>query len=314
MHLRLFMRALSGAAILFAAGLGVPAAESAGQSRQAGQAGATGADGALARHKYRKSIMWETVRVPGSVMEKFRAIKEAGFEGVELSSHMNRQEVLDAVRDTGLSVTGVVCSTHWRKPLSHPEAAVRREAVEGVLVAIEDARVYGTDAVLLVPGRVDATVSYDECWERSVEGIRELIPVAEKSGIFICIENVWNGFLLSPLEARRYVDQFGSGCVKFYFDTGNVMTHGWPEQWLRILGGRTGRAHIKDYSVKIADTQGRRAGTSAPLGGGDVDWPRVMQALREHYKNDWLTVEHGRSTTVGELRELRERFEKVAGE
>jgi len=268
-----------------------------------------------AGNNYKKSIMWETVRLPGSVLDKFKAIKVAGFEGVELSSHMNRQEVLDAAKATGLVITGLVCSTHWRKPLSHPEAAVRREAIEGVLVALEDAKVYGTDAMLLVPGQVNANVSYNECWKRSVEGIRELLPVAEKSNIKICVENVWNYFLLSPLEARRYVDQFDSACVKFYFDTGNVMIHGWPEQWIRELGGRIWRVHIKEFSRKAADEKGRRAGFEAPLGEGDVDWPRVLEALREcgYHKHVWLTTEQGRSRTAAELGDLRGRLEKLLG-
>ena len=127
---------------------------------------------------FKKSIMWGTVGMEGSVLDKCKAIKEAGFEGIEPSSHMDRQEVIDAAKATGLAITDVCCSKHWSKPLSHPDAAVRQEGIDGAIVALEDATAYGTDAILLVPGAVNDTVTYDECWNRSVEGIQKLLPVA----------------------------------------------------------------------------------------------------------------------------------------
>ena len=263
---------------------------------------------------FKKSIMWGTLKMQGSVLDKCRAVKEAGFGGIEPNSHMNRREVLDAAKAAGLAISGVVCFMHWSKPLSHPDAAVRQEGIDGAIVALEDAKAYGTDAVLLVPGKVDATVSYDECWERSTAGIRKLLPIAEKLGVAICVENVWNNFLLSPLEACRYVDQFDSPWVRFYFDTGNVLVYGWPEQWIRILGDRIGRVHIKEFSRQIADKQGRRAGFTAPLGEGDVDWAAVMGALRNHYKNAWLTTEQGSVKTAVELGDLGARFDRILGQ
>ena len=129
---------------------------------------------------FKKSIMWGTVGVEGSVLDKCKAIKEAGFEGIEPNSHMDRQEVINATKETGLAITDVCCSTHWRKPLSHPDAAERQEGIEGVIVALEDANAYGTDAILLVPGSVNENVTYDECWHRSVECIKKILPVAEQ--------------------------------------------------------------------------------------------------------------------------------------
>ena len=262
---------------------------------------------------FKKSIMWGTVGLAGSILDKCEAIKAAGFQGIEPNSHENRKEVIDAAKATGLTITDVCCSTHWGKPLSHPDAAVRQEGVEGAIVALEDAAAYGADAILLVPGVVNDTVAYDECWERSAEGIRKLLPVAEKLKVKICVENVWNNFLLSPLEACRYVDQFNSPFVKFYFDCGNILVYGWPEQWINILGDRIGRIHIKEFSKKIADKQGRGAGFGVPLTEGDVNWAKVMEALRKNYKNEWLATEQGNSKTLEELKDLSERFDKILG-
>jgi len=260
---------------------------------------------------FKKSIMWGTVGIQGSVLDKCKAVKEAGFEGIEPNSHMNRQEVIDAAKATGLAITDVCCSTHWNKPLSHPDAATRQEGIDGVIVALEDAAAYTTDAILLVPGVVSDIVTYDECWNRSVEGIRKLLPVAERLKVTICIENVWNNFLLSPMEALYYVSQFNSPYVKFYLDCGNILVYGWPEQWIKILGDRLGRVHIKEFSKQIAESQGRRTGFNAPLTEGDVDWAKVMDALRKSYANTWLTTEQGSNRTPEELKDLSVRFDRI---
>ena len=260
---------------------------------------------------FKKSIMWGSVGLEGSVLDKCKAVKEAGFQGIEPNGNMNRKEVIDAAKATGLAITDVCCSTHWSKPLSHPDAAIRQEGIDGMIVALEDANAYGTDAVLLVPGVVNENVTYDECWHRSAEGIKKLLPTAEKLKVMICVENVWNNFFLSPLEACRYVDQFNSPYVKFYFDCGNILIYGWPEQWINILGDRIGRIHIKEFSKQKADKEGRGAGFRAQLTEGDVNWEKVMAALRTNYKNVWLTTEQGSSKTLEDLKDLNKRFEKI---
>lgn len=295
---------LKSAAVLSAASLPLGSRELFAQAASAPAS-------ARAKRNFKKSIMWGTVKIEGSVLEKCAAIKAAGYEGVEPDSHMNRREVIDAAKASGLVISSVCCYTHWRKPLSHPDAAVRREAIEGVMVALEDAAAYGTDAMLLVPGVVKADVSYDECWTRSVEGIRQLLPLAEKLKVQICVENVWNNFLLSPLEACRYVDQFDSPWVKFYFDVGNILNYGWPEQWIRILGDRIARVHFKEFSKKTADAQGAREGFKALLGEGDINWPEVMSALHNSYKNEWIATEQGRSKTLADLKDLSARFDGI---
>ena len=119
--------------------------------------------------------------------------------------------------------------------LSDPDPKIRELGVEALKVTLEDASVYGADTILLVPGKVTDTVTYDQCWNRCIEEIKKVIPLAEKLKVKIALENVWNNFLISPMEAASYVDQFKSPYVGFYFDCGNIMVYGWPEQWIKIL-------------------------------------------------------------------------------
>ena len=259
----------------------------------------------------RKSIMWGTVGLQGSVLDKCKAIKEAGFDGVEPNSHADRKEMIDALTATGLKASSVCNSKHWDTTMSHPEAAVRRDGIKNMIIAMEDAQAYGTDAVLLVPGRVNEETSYEECWNRSTECIKELVPIAEKMQIKICIENVWNNFLLSPIEMRMYIEQFNSKFVGSYFDCGNILVYGWPEQWIKTLGERVVRIHIKEFSKQIADKQGRSAGFGVKLTEGDVRWKEVMQEIKDNYKGGWLTTEQGSSKTLDDLKDLSARFDKI---
>ena len=259
----------------------------------------------------KKSIMWGSVGMEGTILEKCKAIKTAGFEGVEPNSHMDRNEMLEAMQATGLVASSVCNSKHWNLLLSHPDKEIRQQGIEAMIVAMEDAKAYGTDAVLLVPGRVDENVTYDECWERATACIRELAPAAQELQVMICLENVWNNFILSPIEARTFVDQFNSPYVRFYFDCGNILVYGWPEQWIKILGDRIGRIHIKEYSKQIGDKQGRNAGFNVQLTEGDVRWKEVMQQIRNSYQGVWLTTEQGNSKTLEELQDLNSRLDKI---
>jgi hexulose-6-phosphate isomerase len=261
--------------------------------------------------KIGKGIMWGSIGYGTSIMEKFQAAKAAGFEGVEPNSHLDRNEVLRAAEATGLKIPSVCGSQHWKAPLSHADPKVREQGLEALRVTIEDAKAYGADTILLVPGRVDANVSYDDCWKRTTEEIMKAVPLAESYNIRIAIENVWNNFLLSPLEAAYYIDQFNSQAVGFYFDCGNVLVYGWPEQWIRILGKRIAKVHIKEYSKKIADTQGKSAGFKVKLLDGDVNWPEVIKALGEIGYNSWATVEMPGGNTPEGLKDLCDRLGKI---
>ena len=259
----------------------------------------------------RKSIMWGTVGIQGSILEKCKAIKAAGFDGIEPNSHDNRKEILDAMAATGLVASSVCNSKHWQTTMSHPEASVRMEGIKNMITAMEDAKAYGTDAVLLVPGRVDDNTSYEDCWNRSTECIRELVPVAESMQIKIGIENVWNNFILSPIEMRMYIEQFNSRFVGSYFDCGNILVYGWPEYWIKTLAHRIVRIHIKEFSKQIADKQGRSAGFNVKLTEGDVRWKEVMREIKQNYKGGWLTTEQGNSRTLDDLKDLSARLDTV---
>jgi hexulose-6-phosphate isomerase len=258
-----------------------------------------------------KSIMWGTVGLQGSVADLCKAIKAAGFDGIEPNSHLDRNEVLDAMKTNGLKASSVCNAKHWELLMSHPDVEVRRKGMEAMIVAMEDAKAYGADAVLLVPGRVDEKTSYEDCWKRSTECIRELTPIAEEMRIKICIENVWNNFLLSPVEMRMYLEQFDSAFVRMYFDCGNILVYGWPEHWITALGSLIGRIHIKEFSRQKADKEGRWAGFNVNLTEGDVRWKEVMSAIRSHYTGGWLTTEQGSSKTAKELEELSGRLDKI---
>lgn len=259
----------------------------------------------------RKGIMWGSNRVGTTILEKFQSAKAAGFDGIEPMSHLDRDEVLKAMKATGLPVPSVCGAMHWKYLLSDPDPAVRASGVEALKLSLEDAKAFGADTVLLVPGRVSETVSYDECWNRSTEEIKKAIPLAEKLNVKIAIENVWNNFLLSPLEAADYIDQFNTPIVGFYFDCGNILAYGWPEQWIRILGKRIAKVHIKEYSKKIADTQGKSAGFKAKLREGDVNWPEVMKALDEIGYSEWATIEQPGGDTPEGLKDLCDRLKLI---
>ena len=262
-----------------------------------------------AAYTFKKSIMWGGVGVEGSILEKCKAVKEAGFVGIQTYSNMDVQEVLDATKATGLAVADVC--TRNKQTLAHPDATVRKDEIENVTHCLECAAAWGTDAILLVPGRVDENYPYDDCWNYSTESIKKLVPVAKKLKVMICVENVWNNFLLSPVEACHYLDQFKSPWVKFYFDIGNYCHIGWPEQWIKILGSdRIGRIHIKEYSKKIADGKPRE-GFNVKLADGDVNWTKVNAELRNCYKHSWLTTEMQTCKTLDELKDLNSRFDKI---
>jgi L-ribulose-5-phosphate 3-epimerase len=265
----------------------------------------------MAQRNNKKGIMWGNIGVGNTIAEKFKAAKEAGFDGVEVYSHLDRNEVLKARETTGLAIPSVCGSLHGKFPLSHPDPSVRAEGLEALKTTIEDAAAYGAETILLVPGRVSQEVSYDDCWHRSVAEIKKVIPLAEKHKVEIAIENVWNNFLLSPMEAAQYVDLFKSRYVTFYFDCGNILFLGWPEQWIRILGKRITKVHFKEYSLKLADTQGKRAGFNVKLMEGDVNWPAVMKALDETGYNGWTTLEQPGGNSPEGLKDLRERHERI---
>jgi hexulose-6-phosphate isomerase len=259
----------------------------------------------------KKAIMWGTVGIKGSVLEKMQAIKAAGFQGTEMMSHMNQDEVLRARDETGLIIPSVCGAHHWGKTLSDPNPKLREEGLEALKQTLRDAKRYGATSVLLVPAVVNQEVSYNDAYTRSQAEIRKAIPLAEELGVKIAIENVWNQFLLSPLEAARYVDEFNSPAVGWHFDVGNVITYGWPEQWIRILGKRIQKLHIKEYSRKRRDNEGLWKGFDVPFLEGDNNWPHIMKALDEIGYDGWGIAEQGGGSSPEGLKDLSDRMTKI---
>jgi L-ribulose-5-phosphate 3-epimerase len=263
------------------------------------------------KRSLKKGIMWSTVGLRGTMLEKMQAIKAAGFDGVEMNSHMKVEDVLHARNESGLLIPSVCCAHHWQKPLSHPDPRVREESLESLKQALRDAKAYGASSVLFVCAVVNKEVSYAEAYKRAQEGIHKAIPLAEELDVKIACENVWNHFLLSPLEAARFVDEFKSPAVGWHFDVGNVLASGWPEQWIRVLGKRIQKLHIKEYSRKKQETEGPRKGFDVDYLEGDNDWPAVMRALDEIGYNGWGTAEQRGADSAEGLKKLSEGMDKI---
>jgi L-ribulose-5-phosphate 3-epimerase len=253
----------------------------------------------------RKAMMYATISFPGSVLEKFKAIKAAGFEGVEPMSHMKQDEVVNALEETGLKAASVCCATHWAKPLSHPDENLRRESREGVQRALQDAKRYGATSVLLVPGVVNKEVSYDDCFKRSVAEIRQLLPVAKETGVKIAIENVWNQFITKPEQAISFLDAIDSPLVGWHFDIGNVLRYGAPEDWIPALDKRILKLHIKEYA--------KLKGFGVKLLEGDNKWPEIMKALDKVGYDGWGISEQpgDQSKDAAALKDLSERMDRA---
>lgn len=281
----------------------------------AAQPAAAAVPAAAPRRPYKKAIMYGMLTEGKGVMERFKILKDAGFDGVEMDgpSKIDPDEILSARDATGIAVHGIVDSVHWSSTLTHPAPEIREKGLEGLQAAIRDCHRFGGSSVLLVPGVVNKDVAYDEAWTRSQEQIRKALPLAEELKIIIAVENVWNNFLLSPMEAARYVDEFKSPYVGWHFDVGNVINFGWPEQWVRILGKRVFKLHIKEFSRQKRDKEGLWKGFDVDLLDGDCGWPAVMAALDEVgylARSGWATAEV-RGGDSARMSEIAQKMDKI---
>jgi hexulose-6-phosphate isomerase len=261
---------------------------------------------------YKRGIMWGTVGVKGSVLEKMKAVREAGFDGVEMSSHMDADEVLRARDATGLEIPSVCGAHHWKQPLSDPDPKVREQGLEALKQTLRDAKRYGAGSILLVPGKVTKDTTYEQCWTRSIAEIRKAIPLAEELGVVISIENVWNDFITREDEALRYLEEIRSPWVKWHFDAGNIIRYGDPIRWIRTLGARISRVHVKEYSLDRAMRLGSPwEGFNVALLEGANNWKGIMAALRDVGYSGYLITEQSGGDTPEGLRDLRERLDKI---
>jgi hexulose-6-phosphate isomerase len=221
-----------------------------------------------------------------SARDRLQLAKDAGLHGVEIpqfETQKETEEVAALAADVGIEIHSVMGGTHWQFPLSSTDEHVRLKGVEGIRNALEVAKWSGAGVVLVVPGVVTPDASYEAVYDLSRKSLRELLPTAERLGVVMAMENVWNKFLLSPMEMRDFIDGFDHELVKAYFDVGNILIYGYPHHWVETLGKRLVKVHIKDFSV------GQRQ--FVPVLSGDVDFPRFVNALKGIGYNDYLTAE-----------------------
>ena len=264
-----------------------------------------------------KGRLWKTlkfgmVQVPGTLTEKFKSVKAAGFDGIEMNAPgMNVDETIQAIAESGLPVDGTVNSTHWEIRHTHSDRAVRAKALESLQTAIRDTHAVGGHSVLLVVGK-GADGPETEIWKRSIENISLAVPLAAQLGVQIVIENVWNQFLYdhdgdhtqTAAKFVAYVDELNSPWVGMQFDIGNHWKYGSMGDWIRQLGKRVMKLDIKGYS--------RANDEWARISEGDIDYADVRKALREINFYGWVAAEVG-GGDAAELKHIAEEMDMVFG-
>jgi hexulose-6-phosphate isomerase len=256
--------------------------------------------------KLKKAVKYGMIQLKGTHAERLALAKKCGFLGVEIDSPGTDKldELVKASKDTGVAVHGVIDSVHWKDTLSSPDEKVRARGLAAFLGAIADAKTVGATTVLLVPGVVNKEVTYEQCWERSQAEVRKAIPAAEKAGVKIAIEVVWNNFITKPEQLIEYVDSFKTDAVGAYFDCSNMIKYGVPPaEWIRKLGKRMLKFDFKGYS---------KTKQWVAIGEGDEDWPEILKALAEIGYDGWATAEVGGG---GEehLKKVSAQMDKVLG-
>ena len=242
------------------------------------------------------------IKSKGSLTEKFAMAKEAGFEGVELNvPGINVEEAKAAAETSGLIIDGTVGGYHWRERHTDPNPEVRATALEKLKTGLAQTAAVGADTMLLVPGH-GKDGSDAEVYERAMAAIQEALPEAEKQGVSILIENVWNDFLYdheggsdqTAEKLAKFIDAFDSPWVGVQYDIGNHWKYGDPAAWIRTLGHRIKKLDIKGFS--------RQSDKFTKITEGDIDWPSVEKALRDIKFTGWLAAEVG----GGDLERLKE--------
>ncbi len=262
----------------------------------------------------RKSVLMSMLPKQRTHAERLAIARAAGFDAIEIGTipvEAEASEIKEAAARAGVTIHSVMNADHWRYPLSSADPEVVTRSVAGMETSLRNAKLWGADAVLLVPAVVDAGTGYKDAWTRSQKVIRErLLPMARDLQIVIAVEEVWNKFLLSPLEMARYVDEFESPWVRAYFDVGNIVFYGFPQDWIRTLGSRIVKVHLKDFALE----RGKGQFFWRNIGEGDIDWPEVRRALAEIKYSGYVTTEVAGGDEAY-LRDLAARVDRfIAGE
>ncbi|MBN1435904.1 MAG: sugar phosphate isomerase/epimerase [Sedimentisphaerales bacterium] len=230
--------------------------------------------------------------------------KDLGFDAIELcvattglltdkTTQTQCEDIRAAADKIGIEISSVASGESWNSSPTANDPAVRKNIIQFTQQAIRLTKWLGTDAYLFVPGAVEVfflpdaeIIPYETCYQRAHQAVTQILPVAEENQVALSIENVWNKFLLSPLEMRDFIDEFNSPYIGSYFDVGNVLLTGYPQDWIRILGPRVKRVHIKDFDKNIGTIEG-----FGELLQGSVDFDAVKQALADINYNGYVTAE-----------------------
>jgi L-ribulose-5-phosphate 3-epimerase len=257
----------------------------------------------------KKGLVFDMLPEKLSYGDRFKLARDVGFEVAQVPTEPDAgkaEEVKKVAESAGIRIDSVMNMDHWKYPLSSSDRAAVDKSLGGMRTSLHNAKLWGADVVLLVPAVVDAKTSYHDAWARSQKEIRSLIPLAEELKVVIGIEEVWNKFLLSPLEMAKYIDEFQSPWIKAWFDVGNVVLYGYPQDWIHTLGKRIVKVHLKDFKRK------EDGYAWVNLGDGDVDWGAVRQAFAAvGYSGSVITELEGGDESY--LRDVSGRVDRLLG-
>src|SRR5436305_5302719 len=257
----------------------------------------------------KEGVWFEMLPAKLSTADRFKLARDVGFEVAQVPTEPDErkaEEIKEAAEAANIRTDSVMNMDHWKYPLSSSDRAVVEKSLAGMRTSLHNAKLWRADVVLLVPAVVDAKTSYRDAWARSQKEIRTLIPLAEELKVVIGIEEVWNRFLLSPLEMAKYIDEFQSPWIKAWFDVGNVVLYGNPQDWIHTLGRRIVKVHLKDFKRK------EDGYAWVNLGDGDVDWGAVRQAFADvGYSGSVIAELEGGDETY--LRDVSGRIDRLLG-
>ena len=255
----------------------------------------------------KKGVLLDMLPAKLSYADRMKMARDVGFEVIQAPTTSDdhlAEEIKKAADSANMRIDSVMNMDHWKYPLSSSEPAVVEKSLAGMRTSLHNAKLWGSDAVLLVPAVVNPQTSYREAWSRSQKEIRKLLPLAEELKIVIAIEEVWNKFLLSPLEMATYVGEFKSQWIQAWFDVGNVVLYGYPQDWIRTLGKSIAKVHLKDFRRK------ENGYDWVNLGDGDVDWAAVREAFRDiGYAGSAITELNGGDEAY--LRDVSRRVDRL---